>query len=302
MRLTLTVESGDETGRRIDISAGKPVRLGRRNPVDIVLSGDSLLSNPHAAVEFHGDRWLIRDLGSKFGTSVNGEPVPEAVLADGDEVVMGRTRLRVRIGRDEPSVAEPAQLIVPVVEGSGDSGVPLQPAAPTAPTLTDMLGGFANLHLITESPWREWFWPGDGECADENEVLFEAPSGQALLGFAPWIVRLSRNSPLLHAFVRFSWGRSLGVLFACDAPFDDIRRHLRHMLTLGSAGERPVYFRYYDPRVLRAYLGHCTRDEAREFFGPVRTYLCEDDAPDRLVMFNREVWRGTRVPVRVGDD
>jgi hypothetical protein len=38
-----------------------------------------------------------------------------------------------------------------------------------------------------------------------------------------------------------------------------------------------VYFRFYDPRVLRAYLTTCTDDEIRTFFGPVHRLVMEEE-------------------------
>ena len=40
---------------------------------------------------------------------------------------------------------------------------------------------------------------------------------------------------------------------------------------------QPLYFRYYDPRVLRVYLPTCDADELRTLFGPISRLLCEDE-------------------------
>ena len=41
---------------------------------------------------------------------------------------------------------------------------------------------------------------------------------------------------------------------------------------------KQVYFRFYDPTVLRQFLPACLSKEAREFFGPVRSFLMETEA------------------------
>ena len=43
----------------------------------------------------------------------------------------------------------------------------------------------------------------------------------------------------------------------------------------------PLYFRYYDPRVLRAWLPTCDPAQLAEFFGPVEFFIAEDEAPSR---------------------
>jgi transcriptional regulator with GAF, ATPase, and Fis domain/pSer/pThr/pTyr-binding forkhead associated (FHA) protein len=50
---------------------------------------DALVSPRHCAVVRDGERWTLRDLGSASGTFVNGLPVQERPLADGDQVAVG---------------------------------------------------------------------------------------------------------------------------------------------------------------------------------------------------------------------
>ena len=75
--------------------AGQPCVLGRHPDCDLVLDDDSV-SRRHASISREGDRWLIVDLGSRNGTHVNGWRVAEAHVLDGDELVLGRTRLTFR--------------------------------------------------------------------------------------------------------------------------------------------------------------------------------------------------------------
>jgi hypothetical protein len=46
---------------------------------------------------------------------------------------------------------------------------------------------------------------------------------------------------------------------------------------------KPMYFRYYDPRVLRMYLPTCNAQELQTVFGPVTSYVVEDESPDALL-------------------
>ena len=45
-----------------------------------------------------------------------------------------------------------------------------------------------------------------------------------------------------------------------------------------------MLFRYYDPRVLRAFLPTCTRDELRTVFGGIECFWIEGEEPG--VMLN----------------
>jgi hypothetical protein len=72
---------------------GQAYVVGRHLDCDLVLDDESV-SRRHASLRLDGDRWLISDLGSRNGTHVNGWRVAEAHVFDGDELLLGRTRLR----------------------------------------------------------------------------------------------------------------------------------------------------------------------------------------------------------------
>jgi len=74
------------------VLAGDRVVVGRLASSGIHLD-DSNVSREHAAFVRDGDGWAIEDLGSTNGTSLNGSPVTRAVLADGDVVEIGVSRL-----------------------------------------------------------------------------------------------------------------------------------------------------------------------------------------------------------------
>jgi hypothetical protein len=46
-----------------------------------------------------------------------------------------------------------------------------------------------------------------------------------------------------------------------------------------------VNFRFYDPRVLRAFLPACDRMEIAEFFGPIRVFVIEAEELGDAVRF-----------------
>jgi hypothetical protein len=79
-------------GRRIVLGTD-PVVIGRLPECAIVL-GDPNVSRRHAEIRRHGSEVVVVDLQSTNGTRVNGVPVREQVLRDGDEVSVGTTVLR----------------------------------------------------------------------------------------------------------------------------------------------------------------------------------------------------------------
>lgn len=69
--------------------------IGRLDTCDIVLS-DAGVSRRHAEVRREGDEWVLVDLGSTNGTSVNGRQVRRHRLSPGDRIELGETVIEFR--------------------------------------------------------------------------------------------------------------------------------------------------------------------------------------------------------------
>jgi pSer/pThr/pTyr-binding forkhead associated (FHA) protein len=79
-------------GRRIPI-VERPIVIGRLSSCDIPL-GDPQVSRRHAEVRRDAEGFAVFDLGSTNGTVVNGAPVRERRLSDGDELRIGSATIR----------------------------------------------------------------------------------------------------------------------------------------------------------------------------------------------------------------
>jgi hypothetical protein len=76
-------------------ASDREVVLGRSRDCDCVLA-DPSVSRRHAQLRRDGGRWLLRDLGSRNGTRVNGMRVLDEVeVGPGDRVSFGDARLRL---------------------------------------------------------------------------------------------------------------------------------------------------------------------------------------------------------------
>jgi hypothetical protein len=90
-------------------------------------------------------------------------------------------------------------------------------------------------------------------------------------------------------------GNNHGILILTRAGRHRLFEHLEGIFETVDERGKGLFFRYYDPRVLRAYLPTCTETETRDFFGPVRAFLVESEQPGRI-----ELWEPgpEGVPVR----
>jgi len=91
MKLTV-IEPG--TPQRAFDCESSAVNIGRRPDNDIVLI-DEMASGSHAELRFTDGRWRVKDLRSTNGVFVNQSRVQSAVLHDGDEILIGKTRIVV---------------------------------------------------------------------------------------------------------------------------------------------------------------------------------------------------------------
>ena len=90
-RALLVVQRGPNAGSRFLLD--QDVTTAGRHPDSDIFLDDVTVSRRH--VEFHreGGGFSVHDVGSLNGTYVNREPVDTAVLANGDEVQIGKFRL-----------------------------------------------------------------------------------------------------------------------------------------------------------------------------------------------------------------
>ena len=73
----------------------RQIVLGRARDCDCVLA-DQSVSRRHAELRREGEGWLLRDLGSRNGTRVNGvRLLDEAEVGPGDRVSFGDARFRL---------------------------------------------------------------------------------------------------------------------------------------------------------------------------------------------------------------
>lgn len=91
-RLPVLVARSDNRSYGLDHS---PVTIGRALDNDIILD-DRRVSRHHARITISGQTIQITDLGSANGTAVNGLPVTNSHLEDGDTVSVGGLELRLR--------------------------------------------------------------------------------------------------------------------------------------------------------------------------------------------------------------
>jgi len=256
---------------------------------NLIFSEDSHMSGTHFSLECQKNACELRDLDSSNGTLVNGARVKAAILKDGDTIVAGETAFVLRIeGEEAASVA--------VAPGSA-------PAATPQDRLLEMLRrDFQPLYAVLDAARDTKILVLLLQSKEEYHSLYEGEQGAKLAQVAPYLVRLKPDSLLLEKLVREGWGQSWGVYLTCSGEIQEVRRHLRHFLEVMLPEGKQVYFRFYDPRVMRVFLPTCTPEETNYFFGPIQNYLAEDEKPEGLLHFSNKGRGAVKTIVKLSPD
>lgn len=85
----------DGSSRTYAVREGSNI-LGRSSDADLRLP-DTGVSREHAEITWNGEDAVLTDLQSTNGTTVNDIPVDNWLLADGDVIAIGHSRIEVRI-------------------------------------------------------------------------------------------------------------------------------------------------------------------------------------------------------------
>ncbi len=127
--------------------------------------------------------------------------------------------------------------------------------------------------------------PKLSEAKEEWACLYRGELEPDLAEVAPYLVKLRSESPLTDWILTEGWGNHWGIFAVTQAGLEALRRHFRHFLRVKDDAGKILYFRFYDPRVLRVYLPTCNRAEIKAFYGPVLRYIAEDAKTGQAEVF-----------------
>jgi hypothetical protein len=256
--------SGPAAGRKFDLLDNIAVTFGRTEKARYVIPDDSHLSSAHFSIQSRGEKCIIRDLSSTNGTFVNGVRITEAEIAVGAIISAGSCAFRLSPGAAEEWVDY----------------------SPRHKTVLTRLFGYGQPVFAVLDAAREDRLPAFLQAYGvEHASLYEGEGGDELKDVAPYLALLPKSSQLWPLLMKEGWGKSWGVYLNSDADMASIRDHLRRFLTVKDEDGRMMYFRFYDPRVLRVFFPTCTPEESRALFGPISRFVMEGEDLDSPVQF-----------------
>ncbi len=94
---------------------------------------------------------------------------------------------------------------------------------------------------------------------------------------APYLVELEPSASFTRRLLAEGWGQNWGVFLTSQLALPALWRHVRQQVHVYGPNLESLYFRFYDPRVMRGYLPTCSTTQLTEFFGPVDFYFAEGE-------------------------
>lgn len=142
-----------------------------------------------------------------------------------------------------------------------------------------------SIYVILDAARDERIYERLLETDNANACLFSGGRAKELAAVAPYLVRLDPVNSIARWIIEMGWEKSWGIFVESAAEFQDLKRHLQSLVSVYDDEGKPLFFRYYDPRVLRAYLPTCDGSELRTMFGPVSSYYVEDEDSGYMTIF-----------------
>ncbi|APR86608.1 Hypothetical protein A7982_11957 [Minicystis rosea] len=264
-RAIVEVRSGLLLGAKAILLPGEKLRIGRTERAHLIVPRDAQMSGLHCELSWDGVTCRLRDEKSARGTLLGGQRIEgEADVAHGSWIQAGETSFSVYFEAETPPRAsEPLDPIV---------------AASVPRALEALKREVGHLFGVFDAARDPRILELLREAVDDHRSLYEGIKGEALADVAPYLVCFRRDSGLLDRIVTEGWGRSFGIFVSSRQSFKAMRRHFRRFLMVEEDDTfEKLYFRFYDPRVLREIMPISTVRQRDEIFDGLEAIFVEGE-------------------------
>jgi hypothetical protein len=155
-----------------------------------------------------------------------------------------------------------------------------------------------SLFAVLDAARDPQVWKALGELGLERECLFAGRLAPVLQAASPYIVRLMPGSLAFEKVLELGWGNAWGIFLAARTGMREVRRHLRTFLRVQTEDRKTLFFRYYDPRVLRVFLPTCDAAQLEQIFGPIQRFDMEAPDGSHLMRFRAVAEPGAPLTLR----
>ena len=258
MKATLRGISGPAAGIEVTLEPGRVVSVGRHATCTVPVVGDPFLSGRHFEITLTERGIALHDFGSSNGTFFNKERIREQLFQGGETFLAGRNAFRVQIAEAQP--LSPLDVLSTQPE---------------------------PLYAVLDAARDPAIYPMLLTSGAKYTSLYTGQSALKLEAVSPYLAYLPPRCELLKKIVTQGWGNAWGIFLTSNQAPETVWHELRRslMVTMEDTGKW-VYFRFYDPRVLRVFMRMADQQQLRELTGTMSGMLMEDENPASLLHFH----------------
>lgn len=118
------------------------------------------------------------------------------------------------------------------------------------------------------------------------QCLFAGELSEEIKQVSPYLVSMHDAGLLMRAWEDYGQGQHWGIFIRTSMGMNRLRQHLRKFNLAKLPDGRVVLFRWWDPRVLGAYLETCSAGDLNSWFSGVEEVFCEDRIGDAFCAFS----------------
>ncbi|WP_437548102.1 DUF4123 domain-containing protein [Sorangium sp. So ce367] len=291
----LEVCLGDGRGRKAIVAPGGRLTVGRAERADFAFVKDERMSALHFELAWDGRSARLRPLQALVPTLLAGAECPAdgAEVTHGQWIQAGTTDLRMFIEDHTPPRLDP-ELNIEFEDDDDPEAVAIMKSAEEqvarrqarrARILARLRerAAAAPLYAVLDAARDDRILEICRESVEPYVSLYSGLEGEQLAEVAPHLIRLPPGSRLLEKLVMEGWGERWGIYIGTSLSMEQVRRHLKRFLMVVDEDDERLYFRFYDPAVLRDFLPTCSVRQRSEFFGELDAFIAERDEGNLVV-------------------
>lgn len=261
-RAILHIPWGRQAFQKAVLQPGTPLTIGPSEHAGMPILHDKHVTT-QVEVLWDGAAARLRVENTGEPILINGQPATTGQLGHSEWFRIGDTTFMLHREQHTPPTRP---------------GRPLK-AASLIQVREALQGAGEHLYAVLDAACDERILQLLREAPDQTQSLYEGVKGDAMAEVAPYLVKLAHRGWLLEALIQEGWGQNWGIYFDSLCPFKEMRRHFRRFLRVQEEdSEEFLYFRFYDPRVLRVFLPTCNKEQLEQLYGPIRCFWVEDSA------------------------
>lgn len=152
-------------------------------------------------------------------------------------------------------------------------------------TQMDAEGREPPFYMLLDASRDPSIFPLMQNSFDDYRCLFLGKLSKAMQEVSPYLVRLTHESPTTDHIISKAWGKPWAIFMTSKLDLDSLRRHFRKFLMVKTSQHKTLFFRFFDPRIMRSFLPVCNDKEVKQILDPIQNMFLEDRTSEEIIRF-----------------